>query len=171
MAKSPTNSKATTEHPNPEEGTVVSPGRTKRRRVIYLAGGGAGVVLLLGVGLWFTGSLPHLFGRHHQTLLTGPVYVKVPEIVANLNVPSGQDSYAKLEATLEFADGTSTRAVMNDMPRIIDVFQTYLRAMRPDELRGASGTYRLREALINRVRIAAAPNVVKDVLFEELIVQ
>ena len=30
------------------------------------------------------------------------------------------------------------------MPRLLDLFQTYLREMRPEELRGSQGTYRLR---------------------------
>ncbi|CAG4925850.1 unnamed protein product, partial [Acidocella sp. C78] len=77
----------------------------------------------------------------------------------------------KLEATIELADQKSAKIATADMPRIVDVFQTYLRAMRPGELRGASGTYRLREALIDRVEVATAPAVVKDILFQELIVQ
>jgi flagellar FliL protein len=51
------------------------------------------------------------------------------------------------------------------------LFQTYLREMHPDELRGAAGTYRLREELIDRASIAAAPARVKDVLFTELLIQ
>jgi flagellar FliL protein len=57
------------------------------------------------------------------------------------------------------------------MPRLLDLFQTYLREMRPDEFRGSAGTYRLREELIARATLAAAPAQVQDVLFTELIVQ
>jgi flagellar FliL protein len=56
-------------------------------------------------------------------------------------------------------------------PRVIDLFQTYLREMRPEELRGSAGTYRLREELIARANIAVAPARVVDVLFTELLVQ
>ncbi|MHB1302770.1 MAG: flagellar basal body-associated FliL family protein [Acidiphilium sp.] len=136
---------------------------------MLLIGGAAALVLTAAGSLWLSGLLP--FGRYEAVAAASPVYVDVPEIVTNLNVPSGQDSYAKLKATLELPAGSSPEAIMKDMPRVIDMFQTYLRAMRPSELRGASGTYRLREALINRVRIAVAPNVVQDVLFQELIVQ
>jgi flagellar FliL protein len=57
------------------------------------------------------------------------------------------------------------------MPRLQDLFQTYLREMHPEELRGAAGTYRLREELIDRASIAASPAKVKDVLFTELLIQ
>jgi flagellar FliL protein len=57
------------------------------------------------------------------------------------------------------------------MPRLLDLFQTYLREMRPEELRGSAGTWRLREELIARANIAIAPARVTDVLFTELLVQ
>ena len=57
------------------------------------------------------------------------------------------------------------------MPRLLDLFQTYLREMRPEELRGSAGTYRLREELIARANIAVAPTRILDVLFPEMIVQ
>jgi flagellar FliL protein len=57
------------------------------------------------------------------------------------------------------------------MPRLLDMFQTYLREMRPEELRGSAGTWRLREELLARANIALAPVRVVDVLFIELLVQ
>jgi flagellar FliL protein len=66
------------------------------------------------------------------------------------------------------------------MPRLLDLFQTYLREMRPDELRGSAGTQRLREELIARASVAIAvplpgregpPPRVLDVLFTELLIQ
>jgi flagellar FliL protein len=170
MAKTPTSPKPSqSDTAAPSDDAVVVP--TKKRSKLLLFGAPAALLVVLGGGLWFSGVLSGLLGGHKPLHATGPVFVKVPEIVANLNVPAGQDSYAKLEATLELSPTASAAQVMRDMPRIIDVFQTYLRAMDPAELRGASGTYRLREALINRVRIAAAPNKIRNVLFEELIVQ
>ena len=43
--------------------------------------------------------------------------------------------------------------------------------MHPDELRGSSGTYRLREEMIARANLAAQPARIVDILFEELLVQ
>jgi flagellar protein FliL len=52
-----------------------------------------------------------------------------------------------------------------------DMFQTYLREMRPEELRGSAGTYRLREELLGRANVAVAPIRVNGVLFTQLLVQ
>lgn len=171
MAKTATNTTPKHDTAKPDDETVAGAAPPKRRRMALLIGAPALILLIAGAGLYVSGVIPHRFDGHKPASFSGPVFVKVPEIIANLNVPAGQDSYAKLKATLELPSTASAKAVIRDMPRIVDVFQTYLRAMHPSELRGASGTYRLREALIGRVRIAAAPNPVRDVLFEELIVQ
>ena len=57
------------------------------------------------------------------------------------------------------------------MPRLQDLFTTYLRELRPDELRGSVGMHRLREELTARAAVAAHPVRVTDVLFVEMLVQ
>jgi flagellar FliL protein len=100
-----------------------------------------------------------------------PVFLDVPEIVANLNVGSRHASFVKLKAKLELAKPEDIAAVTIAMPRLLDLFQTYLRDMRPEELRGSAGSYRLREELLARASIATSPARITDVLFTELLVQ
>jgi len=141
-------------------------------------------VLLAGVGagLWFSGIIPSMLGakpklahadaaRHVAAAAEPPDYVDVPEIVANLNVPGKRATYMKLHAKLELSGKADESAVTAAMPRILDLFQTYLRDMRPEELRGSEGSYRLREELIDRASLAAAPARITDVLFLELIIE
>lgn len=148
---------------------------TKRpgRRKLLLFGAPALLVVIGGSAAWFLGVRPGAGAGTQQAAkpTSGPMFVSVPEIVANLIVPSGSDSYAKMKAVIEVPNAESAHALTRRMPRVVDVFETYLRAMHPDDLRGATGTYRLREALIRRVQAAVAPAQVRDVLFEELIVQ
>jgi flagellar protein FliL len=137
------------------------------------------VLVAIGAGLWFSGVLPGLLGMKAKpgtaTMAekkTGaPVYLDVPELITNLNVPGRRQSYLKLHAKLELAGPEDVAPVTAAMPRILDLFQTYLRDMRPEELRGSEGSYRLREELIGRAAVAAAPAHVQNVLFEELIIQ
>ena len=100
-----------------------------------------------------------------------PVYAEMPEIVANLNSGPRRASFVKLKPKLELAKAEDQAAIAQNMPRLLDLFPTYLREMRPEELRGSAGTYRLREELIARANIALAPARVVDVLFTEMIVQ
>jgi hypothetical protein len=57
------------------------------------------------------------------------------------------------------------------MPRLQDLFQTYLREMRPEELRGSAGTYRLREELITRANVAVMPARITNILFVQMLIQ
>ncbi len=156
------------------------------------AGGGKKKLLLLavplllaavGAGLWFTGLLPGWLGLRHEKPATeaeakaeaakpvAPVYVDMPEIIVNLNVTPRRESFVKLKARLELAKPADQAAITAAMPRLLDLFNTYLREMRPEELRGSAGTYRLREELIARANIVAPPAQVIDVLFMEMLIQ
>ncbi len=152
------------------------PPRKKSRRgllIIIIA-----VVLLLILGavgfLGFSGIIKIPFISHHKTKqVAAPQmqFIKMPELVANLNAGPDADSYAKMQAELEVPDAVSATAVNTQMPAIIDLFQSYLRTMQPADLQGAEGLYRLREALLARANVIVAPASVQDVLFIELIVQ
>ena len=58
-------------------------------------------------------------------------------MVANLNGGPHRPSYLKLTARLELARAEDVEHVKAAMPRLQDMFQTYLREMRPEELRGS----------------------------------
>lgn len=136
------------------------------------------LLLAAGGGAWFAGLLP--FGHKAppgkeqeaaKAAAAQPVYVDIPEIVTNLNVPGKRQTYLKLHAKLELPGHADEAGVAAAMPRILDLFQTYLRDMRPEDLRGSEGSYRLREELIGRATVAVAPAHVSDVLFVELLIE
>ena len=158
-----------------------------RRRLLLLA---IPVVLAgAGAGLWFSGILPGLLGLGHHSEAHGaapghgtpaasaaaakpPAFVDMPEMVANLSgVPGRRSVYVKLHARIELARPEDVPAAQAGMPRLQDLFQTYLLETRPEELRGSAGTWRLHEELIARANIAIAPARVTDVLFTELLIQ
>lgn len=136
-------------------------------------------LLLAGVGggLWAAGVLPGPLGKaapapeEAKAAAKLPVFADLPDMVANLNAGARRTAFVKLKARLELARAEDQAVVAASMPRLLDLFQTYLREMRPEELRGSAGTYRLREELIARANIAVHPTRVVDVLFTELLVQ
>ena len=73
--------------------------------------------------------------------------------------------------SLELEDPKDIERIESIMPRIIDNFQTHLRELRIEDLKGSAGMYRLREELLARASAAAAPVKVSDVLFKEMLVQ
>lgn len=131
-----------------------------------------------GAGLWASGLLGGKAGEA-KAKAAAPVFLDMPEIVANLNGTGRRASYVKLRSKLELARAEDVAAAQAAMPRLIDLFTTYLREMRPEELRGSAGTWRLREELMARANIALAqharpgqpPPRVTDVLFLEILQQ
>ena len=98
-------------------------------------------------------------------------FFDVPDIVVNIQSADSTPAYLKLSVSLEL-DGPEARAAIEPvMPRVVDQFQTYLRELRVDDVRGSMGVMRLKEELLRRVNLAAAPTPVRDVLLKEMIVQ
>jgi len=158
--------------PTGMDGPVAKSG--SKRKLLLIAA----VLLLAGGGgaAWFTGLLPHLLHREepHVVEVKAPaalVFLDLPDIIANLNAGPRRTAFIKLKAKLELSRPEDQAIIQSAMPRVLDLFQSYLREMRPEELRGTAGTYRLREELIARTNIAAHPARVLNVLFTELLVQ
>lgn len=160
-----------------EAGGAASKGGRRRLLLLAVPLG----LLATGAGLWFSGLLPGLLGlggeEHHAAAEGGvpaprpPVFFDMPEILANLNAPGRRASYIRLRSKLELSKPEDVALVQAAMPRLLDLYATYLREMRPEELRGSAGTQRLREELIARASLAAAPARVTDVLFTEILLQ
>ena len=99
------------------------------------------------------------------------VFYDLQEVLVNLNSGGRKSSFLKIRVSLELASARDKAKMDTIMPRVIDNFQTYLRELRLDDLKGSAGMYRLREELLVRVNAAAAPAKITDVLFKEMLVQ
>jgi flagellar FliL protein len=133
----------------------------------------AGVLVLGGLGAG--GYL--MFGGSHETKVAAPVvkpavFFDVPEVLVNLSNSGGdRTQYLKVKIVLELPDSSLSPQVQIVMPRVMDTFQTYLRELRPTDLDGSAGLYRLKEELTRRVNVAIAPSRINAVLFKEIVVQ
>jgi flagellar FliL protein len=152
-------------------GGVPNPPKGGRKKLIIMIA--ATVLVLGGAGgaAYAMGFLGKLAGGKDVAATATPGGIDLPEMVANLNAGNRRTAFVRIKARLELANKADEMAVTAAAPRIQDLFQTYLRDMRPEELRGSAGTYRLREELLARVNIALAPARATDILFIELLVQ
>lgn len=101
-----------------------------------------------------------------------PVFIDVPEMLVNLiGLPGERVQYLKVKVVLEVKEDKQVDAIKPTMPRVTDIFQTYLRELRASDLNGSAGLFRLKEELTRRVNVAVAPNQVNAVLFKEIVVQ
>jgi flagellar FliL protein len=145
---------------------------------------GAGIVVLLaaiGAGVYFLAlssgsSAQDAAEKSVQTQAANlppaqAAFFDVPDIIVNIQTADSTPAYLKLSVSLELEKIEAKAAIEPVLPRIIDQFQTYLRELRVEDLRGSAGVMRLKEELLRRVNLAVAPTPVRDVLLKEMIVQ
>ena len=101
-----------------------------------------------------------------------PSFVEVPDMLVNLvGNPGERVQYLRVKIVLEVKEEKQIEAIKPSMPRVTDIFQTYMRELRPADLNGSAGMFRLKEELTRRVNAAVAPIPVSAVLFKEIVVQ
>ncbi len=162
-----------------DEGEGLEGGKKKLSKKMIIILGAVGLVVLLGgggAGLYFSGVLGgHKEGAETEQKETAKagnaVFYNLGDILVNLSGEGKRPNYLKIKVTLELADAKDVPLMDSLKPRIVDNFQVYLRELRIEDLRGSAGLYRLREELLLRVTEAAQPVRVRDVLFQEMLVQ
>ncbi len=186
MAKKDASPEAEADGEKPEgEGADAAPkkglgkilGKLKNKKVLMIAvpalllvlggGGGGAYFFLLKKGD------AHEAKAEEAVPLTPPkvAFTDMQDILVNIQSNDGTPAYLKLGVSLELEDEVQKTALQPLMPRITDQFQAYLRELRLDDLKGSAGVLRLKEELLRRVNVAAAPYKVRDVLLKEMIVQ
>uniref|UniRef100_UPI000576FF75 flagellar basal body-associated protein FliL n=3 Tax=Bradyrhizobium TaxID=374 RepID=UPI000576FF75 len=135
-----------------------------------------GLLAVLGGGAatWFF-FFRHGDDEHHAEAAPPPkppAFVDVPDIMVNLaGAPGERVQYLKLKVVLELKEEKQIEAIKPTMPRITDIFQTYVRELRSSDLNGSAGVFRLKEELTKRVNAAVSPIQVSAVLFKEVVIQ
>lgn len=150
------------------------------------------LLLVIGatVGVYFSGIADSIFAgedaqKEEQVAQDGnqeavevdsgeieTVFYDLPEMIVNLNTRTRKRGHLmKIRVSLELEDGADIEDVEKKMPRIIDSFLVHTRELKPEELDGSSGIYRLREELLRRVGKTLDPIKVYDVLFKQFEIQ
>src|SRR5690242_1433515 len=126
-----------------------------------------------GAAAWFLFSGHSGEEKHAEAAAAKPAaFVEVPDMLVNLiGAPGERVQYLKVKVVLEVKEEKQVEAIKPTMPRVTDIFQTYLRELRPSDINGSAGLFRLKEELTKRVNAAVAPIPVSAVLFKEIVVQ
>jgi flagellar FliL protein len=100
----------------------------------------------------------------------GVLFYTMPPVVVNMQTADGKPTFLKLKLTLELPDQAAVDALDPNMPRLQDMFQTFLRELRPEDLSGSQGSYQLRMEILRRVNLIIAPDKANAVLIEEMLI-
>ena len=146
--------------------------RFSLKLMIMVAGGVVGLGALGGGGYFFFGHHGNAAAAAAATTVKAPIFVDMPDVLVNLSSSGGdRTQYLKVKIALELPDEAVSAQIQPIMPRLLDTFQTYLRELRPTDLDGSAGLYRLKEELTRRVNASIAPSRINAVLFKEIVVQ
>src|SRR5215218_6995069 len=159
MASKPKKMEAEEADVEAEEGAEATAAKGKfSKKTIIMAAAGALVLIGGGTGAYFMFSGP----KETKPVVAQAkpaVFLDVPEVLVNLSTTGNKRTqYLKVKVVLELPDATLSPQIQTTMPRVMDAFQTYLRELRPTDLDGSAGLYRLKEELTRRVNAAIAPN-------------
>jgi flagellar FliL protein len=162
--------RAEAEEPADDAAKSAAAPKSKKKLIVI----GAAALLVLGGG---GGAAFFMMKKKPEPVVAAPVvkppaFLDLPDTLVNLsNNGADRPQYLKVKIVLELPDAAMVQQVQPVMPRVMDSFQTYLRELRPTDLDGSAGLYRLKEELTRRVNYAIAPNRVNAVLFKEIVVQ
>jgi flagellar FliL protein len=156
-----------------DEGSAPVVKRKLSLKLILMAVGGLVALGAIGGGAYyffFAGKKEPVATAANQ--IKPPTFLDMPDVLVNLSSTGGERTqYLKVKIVLELPDQELSAQIQPIMPRLMDTFQTYLRELRPTDLDGSAGLYRLKEELTRRVNAAIAPARINAVLFKEIVIQ
>lgn len=155
--------------------------------VVILGGGGTAAFLLLGKPAAHEPGKPAKEDKKKEkkeerkpgkgdngvTIAEGPdgvMFYTLPSMVVNMQTADGRPTFLKLTLTLELPDSEVADALDPNLPRLTDMFQMFLRELRPEDLSGSQGGYQLRMEILRRVNLVISPAKVNSVLIEEMLI-
>ncbi len=142
--------------------------------VLALALGGGGFyaawsgLLPFGSGLDATGDEPPTPQAVEQDTGKGmPVFVPIEPMVVMLG-QSAESRHLRFRAQLEVAPAAAS-SVSGQMPRILDVLNSYLRAVPVSEIESPAALVRLRAQMLRRIQLVTGEGAVRDLLVTEFV--
>ncbi|GGE40639.1 flagellar basal body protein FliL [Agaricicola taiwanensis] len=143
----------------------------KKKKLMMIGGAIAVLAAAAGGGYFFLTGGENAHEGEAVVAEKPPIFIDLPDMMVNLAVPADRPQYLKLKIALEVSDERLVERINPMMPRVLDAFQVHLREMRPADLDGSAGLYRLKEELLRRINAAVYPGKVEAILFKEVLVQ
>ncbi|WP_293810307.1 flagellar basal body-associated protein FliL [uncultured Bosea sp.] len=149
----------------------------KSKKKLFMIVGGVVLLAAAGGGGWFFLKKPspeQTAAAEAAAKAKNPIaFLDMKDMMISMSNGGQQDRQPimKIKVVLEIADSKAADQVKPLLPRVEDAFQVFMRELRPSDLEGSAGMYRLKEELLRRVNLTVYPAKVDAVLFKELLVQ
>jgi flagellar FliL protein len=170
MSKKPKNTE--------EDGAPVEEAPAGGKKKLIMMVGGAVALAALGGGGWFfflkKPSAEQMAAAELAKAAKKPAaFVEMKDMTIGISNggEANRQPIIKIKVVLEIADAKVSDEIKPLLPRVEDAFQVFMRELRPADLEGSAGMYRLKEELLRRVNVTVYPAKIDAVLFKELLVQ
>ncbi len=98
-------------------------------------------------------------------------FTSLPEILLNLRSNDGRQVFLKVTFVIESSSPKIGEKIDKLKPMIIDQYQTYLRELDVEDIKGSAGIERIRQELVSRTNALLTPDKINNVLFKEFLIQ
>lgn len=157
-----------------ETAADAAPKRSKRPILIGLV-----LMLLLGGGGFYAVYAGLILGRHEMTdeapaegaddkAMPAIAFIPIPPLVVSLGADAGA-RFLHFTAQVE-VNKSAEEDVTLLMPRVVDVLNSYLRAVETRELADPTALVRLRSQMLRRIQLVTGDDKVRDLLISEFII-
>ncbi len=140
--------------------------------VILMIAGGGGAFFATFSGMLGGGGEAHGEEGHDQVAEAEPLqpvaFVPLDPIIIAMRA-EGRSAHLRFRAELEVAPDRQEEVTLL-MPRILDVLNTYLRAVEISEIERPSALMSLRAQMLRRIQIVTGEGRVRDLLVTEFVV-
>lgn len=134
--------------------------------VLAILGGGAGFYAVTR-GLVAALAGPHESAETPASAMPDVAILEVEPILVTLS-PESRNRHLRFRTQLEVAKPHANE-VQTLMPRIVDVMNSYLRALEPADFEDPQVLPRLRSQLLRRIQVVTGQGRVKDLLVMEFV--
>lgn len=130
------------------------------------------VGILLGIGIVYSIIDPDKAATSLVKDESSSMFLPMEEITVNLrNNGDGSNTWLRIKVSLELQGQSNYDMALKMMPKIVDVFQTYLKELRKTDLDGSFGIYKMKDEMTMRINTILYPISIRGIFFQEVIMQ
>ncbi|HDR28288.1 flagellar basal body-associated FliL family protein [Rhodovulum sp.] len=157
------------------DGAEAPPKRSKKPLILGVVGAlvlGGGAFFAIYSGMILGGSdkqaaAHYSSGKVTDSMLGSVAFVPVEPMIISLG-PESQRRHLRFQAQLEVTPAYQPEVALL-MPRVLDVLNSYLRAVEAAEFERPTALITLRAQMLRRVQLVTGPNRVRDLLITEFV--
>ena len=140
--------------------------------ILLIIGGTCGFLFLTPAGKALMGNETATEeGEEKKFDIQNISFTSLPEILLNLRSNDGRQVFLKVTFVIESSSPKIGEKIDKLKPMIIDQYQTYLRELDVEDIKGSAGVERIRQELVSRTNALLTPDKINNVLFKEFLIQ